>query len=93
MHALEAGNDRDLLALLEAPDHLVAVDVKNARRAVRVRRQDRQLPALPGAGIDIEVLQGDGEKPGGDLLAGGDHGVVFARIEDVPLLERLPRTM
>ena len=49
VHALEAGDHRDLLALLEALDQLGAVDVEDARRAVRVGGQDRQLPALPGA--------------------------------------------
>ena len=42
--------------------------------------QDRQLPALPGAGVDADAFQHDREQPGGDLLAGGDHGVVFARV-------------
>ena len=36
VHALEAGDHRDLLALLEALDQLGAVDVEDARRAVRV---------------------------------------------------------
>ena len=55
---------------------------------MRVRGQDRQLPALPRARVDIEVLQRDGEQAGGDLLAGGDDGIVFARIENAPFLER-----
>ena len=56
VHALEAGDHRDLLALLEALDQLGAVDVLDARRAVRVAGQDRQLPALPGAGVDADAL-------------------------------------
>ncbi len=36
VHALEAGDHRDLLALLEALDQFVAIDVEDARRAVRV---------------------------------------------------------
>ena len=40
--------------------------------------QDRDLPALPGAGVEAHFLQREGEKAGGDLLAGGDDGVVFA---------------
>jgi hypothetical protein len=40
----------------------------------------RDLPALPGAGLDAHVLQHDGQKPAGDLFAGRDHGVIFARI-------------
>ncbi len=47
---------------------------------MRVRGQDRDLPALPGARGHAHRLQDDGEKPGGHLLAGGDHRVVFARI-------------
>ena len=62
VQALEAGDDRDFLALLEAPDQFVAVDVEDARRAMRVRGQDRQLPALPGARVDAEVLQRDREQ-------------------------------
>ncbi len=38
------------------------------------------LPALPGAGLNAHGLQYDGHKPSGDLLAGRDHGVVFARV-------------
>ena len=45
-----------------------------------LRGQDRQLPALPGARVDAHAFQHDGEQPGGHLLAGGDHGVVFARV-------------
>ena len=80
VHALEAGDHRDLPAFLETLDQLVAVDAENARRAVRVRGQDRNLPALPGAGVDADVLQRDRQQAGGDLLAGGDHGVVFAGV-------------
>ena len=47
---------------------------------MRVVGQDRQLPALPGAGIDADAFEHDGEQPGGDLFAGRHHGVVFARV-------------
>ncbi len=80
VHALEAGDDGDLLVLLEALDQFGAVDVEDARRGVRVVGQDRQLPALPGARIDAHALQHHREQPGGDLLAGRDDGVVFARV-------------
>ena len=80
MQALEAGDHRDLLALLEALDQFVAVDLDDARGAVRVVGQDRQLPALPGARFDAHAFQHDGEQAGGDLLAGRHHGVVFARV-------------
>jgi 2-polyprenyl-6-hydroxyphenyl methylase/3-demethylubiquinone-9 3-methyltransferase len=80
VHALEAGDHRDLLALLEALDQLAAVDVEDARGAVGIAGQDRELPALPGAGVHAHALQHDGEQPGGDLLARGDHRVVFAGV-------------
>jgi hypothetical protein len=43
---------------------------------------DRDLPALPGARRNAKVLQDYRQKPGGDLFARGDHGIVFARIVD-----------
>ena len=78
--ALEAGDDGDFLALLEALDQLGAVDVEDARRGMRVAGLDRDLPALPGARLDAHALQHDREQAGGDLFAGGDHGVIFARV-------------
>jgi hypothetical protein len=39
---------------------------------------DRNLPALPGARLDAELLQRDRQQAGGDLLAGRDDGVVLA---------------
>ena len=41
---------------------------------------DRDLPALPGARLQAHRLQHDGEQPRGHLLAGGDDGVVLARV-------------
>src|SRR4029077_7759888 len=89
VQALEAGDDRDLLALFEALDQFGAVDVDDARGGMRVRGQDRQLPAQPGSGVDIRVLQHDGEQAGRHLFAGGDHSVIFPRVENVTLLQRL----
>ena len=57
-----------------------AVDALDAGGAVGVGGQDRDLPALPGAGVDAHRLQRDRQQPGGDLLARGHDGVVFARI-------------
>src|SRR5262249_52186330 len=62
VHALEAGDDRDLLALLEPLDQLLAVDVEDAGRAMGVRGDDRQLPALPGPRIDADALEHDREQ-------------------------------
>ena len=42
---------------------------------------DGHLPALPGPGRDAEAVEDDGEEAGRDLLAGGDHGVVLALVE------------
>ena len=57
-----------------------AVDIEDARRAVRVGGLDRDLPALPRARLDAERLQRDRQQAGRHLLAGGDHGVVLARV-------------
>ena len=74
--AITATSWRSLKRLIE----LGAVDVEDARRAMRVRGADRQLPALPGAGIDAHGLQRDRQQPGGDLLARGYHRIVFAGV-------------
>jgi len=47
---------------------------------VRVIRAQRDLPAGPGAGFHADGLQRDGQQAGGDLFAGGDHRIVFARV-------------
>ena len=57
-----------------------AVDVEDARRAVRVGGLDRDLPALPRARLDADRLQRDRKQSGRHLFARGDHGVVFARV-------------
>ena len=81
MHALEAGDDRNLLAFLEPPLQFTAVNAENARRAMDVRRFDRKLPALPGPCIDVEILQRDRHQAGRHLLACRDHGIVFPGIK------------
>ena len=58
----------------------VAVDAGDARRAVRVVGEQRDLPALPRARVDAHVLQHDREQAGGDEFAGGDDGVIFGGI-------------
>lgn len=78
--ALETGDHRHFLALLEPVDQLGAVDLENPRRSMGVAGPDRDLPALPGARLNAEALQRDRKQPGGDLLAGGHHGVIFARV-------------
>ena len=80
MHALEAADDRDLLARLEALDQLLTIDVEDAGGRMRVRCGDRQLPALPRTRVHADRLQRDRQQPRRDLLAGRHHGGVFARV-------------
>ena len=63
-----------------AADQFGAVDAVDAGRAVRAVGAQRDLPACPGARLDADLLQRDGQQAGGDLLAGRHHGVVFARV-------------
>ena len=65
---------------LHAADQFGALDAGDARLAVRVVGADRDLPAQPGARLDPGFLQRDRQQAGGHLLAGGDDGVVFARV-------------
>ena len=72
MDALKTGDDCDFLALLEALDQFGAVDAGDAGRGMRFAGLDRNLPALPRAGIDADVLERDRQQAGGDLLTGGN---------------------
>src|SRR6185437_7098531 len=80
VQALEAGDHRHLLHFLEAADQLGAVDFDDARGAVGAVGEDRQLPAAPGTRVDAHAFEHDGEQPGGNLLAGRHHRIVFARV-------------
>ena len=51
--------------------------VGDARRAVRVVGQERDLPALPRARREPHVLEHEREQAGGDEFARGDDRVVF----------------
>ena len=79
LDALKAGDDGNL-ALLQAGQNFLAGNIADARHAVRVVGDDGNLPALPGARLHAHGLQHDGEQAGGHGLAGGDDGVVLARI-------------
>ena len=81
MNALEAGDDRDLAAR-ETLDDRLAIDVLDARRAVRVVGLDRDLPALPRTRLEPHVLEHDRQQAGGDEFARGDHRVVFGGVVD-----------
>ena len=59
------------------PSVSIAVDAGGA--VARVGAQ-RHLPALPAAGRDAHLLQGQRHQAGGDVLARGDHGVVLAGV-------------
>src|SRR5205814_8335352 len=61
-------------------DQFRAVHADDMRGRVRTVGIDRDLPSLPRAGGDLHSLQDDRKQAGRHLLAGGDHGVVFARI-------------
>jgi hypothetical protein len=80
VHALEAGDDRDLAVLLEALDQLGAVHFQDTRRCMRIVGQYRKLPPLPGPRIDTHSFKDNSEQAGRDLLAGCDYGVVFPRV-------------
>ena len=58
---LETGDDSDL-PLAHAADDLGAFDLHDASGAMGTVGADRNLPALPGAGIDAHRLQRDGEQ-------------------------------
>ena len=47
---------------------------------MRIVGQDRDLPALPGARPNADILQHDGEQPGSDLFARRHDRIIFARI-------------
>ena len=47
---------------------------------MRLVRDDRHLPALPGPRINANRLQGNGRQAGCHLLPSREHRVIFARI-------------
>jgi hypothetical protein len=69
VHALEAGEHRHLMAVREPLDELLPIHVEDACRGMGTGCQDRQLPALPGAGVDAHSFQHERQQAGGDLLA------------------------
>ena len=58
----------------------LGVNIFNAGGAMRIGRQNRNLPALPRAGGDAHVLQDNREQARCHLFAGGDDRIIFARV-------------
>ncbi len=79
MHPLEAGDDGDLTPR-EARHEANTVDLLDTCRTMRLGGQDRNLPALPGPGLEAVLLQRDGEEARGHLLARSDDGVVLGLV-------------
>ncbi len=80
MQALKARDHGHFLTFGKAFDDIGPVDGFDPGRAMRLGCQDRDLPALPGAGLNAHVLQRDRQQAGRDLLTGGDNSVVFAGV-------------
>ncbi|MNE64691.1 hypothetical protein D3C80_1601150 [compost metagenome] len=60
-NTLETGDDSNL-PLAHATDDIRTIDIQNTGSAVSVICADRNLPTLPGTGIDAQRLQSDGQK-------------------------------
>ena len=58
-------------------------ELGDARRAVRVRGEDRDLPSLPGARRDAESLQRDRNEAARHLFARRNDGIIFTRVGQV----------
>ena len=61
---------------------LTGFDSLDARCPVDPVGPDRDLPALPRSGRNADFLQGDGEQPGGDLLAGRHDRIILSGVVD-----------
>ena len=78
-HALEAGNDNHF-AVLQVGAHFGVVDVFDAGFGVGVVGFQRHLPAGVAFGFDADAFERHRQQADGDLLAGGEDDVEFARI-------------
>ena len=79
VNALKPRHHRHL-ALLHAFNQGCAINAFNPRLAMRLVRDDRHLPALPGPRINANRLERNGGQARCHLLTGCDHRVIFARI-------------
>ncbi len=63
-----------------AKARIMSIDASDLIERMGGVGMDRDLPALPGAGLDADFLQRDGEQAGGHLLTGCDDRVIFAGV-------------
>src|SRR4029077_16653661 len=76
------------LPLGEAAANLCHVDPLDARLAVYPVRANRELPAEPGTRVDPEILQGERQQAGRDLLPRSNDDIVVARVMEAAHLAR-----
>ena len=79
IYALETG-DNHYATFLQIGAHGGVVDVFDARFGVRAVGFYGNLPAGITLGIDADVFQRHGQQADGDLFAGGQYHIQFARI-------------
>ncbi len=75
-YPLKAGHDRHL-TLLQAFVESARLDGNDACRAMHRRGSNRNLPAKPGTGRNPDCRERHRQQPCRDLLARGNHGIVF----------------
>ena len=80
MDTLKSRNNRDFTVLCEAGHDAGTVDACNARGAMGIAAIERDLPALPGAGWNADVIEHDRQKPGCHLLTGSHDDIVLLGI-------------
>ena len=80
MKALKAGDDRHLTPRRKTIKNRCGTNMLYASRAMIVRCQDRDLPALPRTRRNSLFLQNDGKETGRHLLARGNYSVIFAPV-------------
>jgi hypothetical protein len=77
--ALESG-DHDHMARIKVAPHVGFVDAEDARLGEGAVGEDAHLPAGVAFRLQAQVFERHGQQRNGDLLAGGDHHVEFARV-------------
>ena len=76
---LKSGHDGNL-PLLQPLDQEPGVNLADTRSAVVFVGFDRNLPALPGAGIHAHVLKHDRKQAGCHLFTRRDNSIVFSGV-------------